>query len=104
MSVILDERYAELAAQFQREQIALLRQTLKKYGVIGKAAQDICGEFSFDLAMLFDQGELDLGGESYRPCVAFTADEETFYVQPADVEYHEYAFGTTAEVFESEKP
>jgi len=50
--------------------------------------------------MLFDQGELDLGGESYRPCVTFTANENTFYVQPANIEYHEYAFGTTAEVFE----
>ena len=102
MSVVLDERYADLAAQFQRAQISILRNTLKKYGVVGKAARDICGEFSFDLAMLFDQGALDAEGESYRPCVAFTADEETFYVQPADIEYHEYAFGTTAEVFESE--
>lgn len=102
MSVVLDERYADLAAQFQRAQISILRNTLKKYGVVGKTARDICGEFSFDLAMLFDQGELDAEGESYRPCVAFTADEETFYIQPAHIEYHEYAFGTTAEVFESE--
>ena len=102
MSVVLDERYADLAAQFQRAQISILRNTLKKYGVVGKAARDICGEFSFDLAMLFDQKANDAEGESHRPCVAFTADEETFYVQPADIEYHEYAFGTTAEVFESE--
>lgn len=104
MSVVLDERYADLAAQFQRTQISMLRKVLKKYGVVDEAARDICGEFSFDLAMLLDQGELDLGGESYRPCVAFTADEETFYVQPADIGYHEYAFGTTAEVFEEREP
>jgi hypothetical protein len=100
LSVVLDERYAELAAQFQRTQISMLRTVLKKYGVVGQSARDICGEFSFDLAMLFDQGELDLGGESYRPCVTFTADEDTYYVQTADIEYHEYAFGTTAEIFE----
>jgi hypothetical protein len=46
----------------------MLPRALNKYGVVGKAARDICGEFSFDLAMLFDQGELDIGGESYRPC------------------------------------
>lgn len=102
LSVVLDDRYEDLAAQFQRAQIAMLRKALEKYGVVGKAARGICGEFSFDLAMLFDQGELDFDGESYRPCVAFTSDEEIFYVQPADIEYHEYAFGTTAEVFESE--
>jgi hypothetical protein len=103
LRVVLDERYADLAAQFQRAQIAMLRDTLKKYGVVGNAARDICGEFSFDLAMVFDQGELDLDGSSYRSCVTFTADEEVFYVQPVDVQYHEYAFGTTAEVFESER-
>ncbi len=78
----------------------MLRKVLKKHGVVGQSARDICGEFSFDLAMLFDQGEFDLGGEGYRPCVAFTADEDTFYVQTAGIEYHEYAFGTTAEIFE----
>src|SRR5689334_23003813 len=104
LSVVLDERYADLAAQFQREQVELLRKALKKHNVVGKVARDICGEFTFDLSMLFDQGEFDLGGEAYRPSVAFTTDEDTFYVQPADVEYHEYAFGTTADVFESEKP
>jgi hypothetical protein len=52
LRVVLDERYADLAAQFQRAQIAMLRNTLNKYGVIGDAARDICGEFSFDLAMI----------------------------------------------------
>jgi hypothetical protein len=68
LSVVLHGRYADLAAQFQRAQIGMLPRALNKYGVVGKAARDICGEFSFDLAMLFDQGELDIGGESYRPC------------------------------------
>lgn len=102
LSVVLDDRYADLAAQFQRTQIAMLRSTLKKYGVVGEAARQICGDFSFDLAVLFDQGELDLDRVTYRPCVAFTPDEETFYIQPAEVEYHDYAFGTTAEIFEAE--
>jgi len=100
MDVVLDDRYGDLAAEFQREQVRALRRALLKYRVEPGLAKQICGEFSFDLAMMFDQGEFDLGGETYRPCVAFTADEEVFYVQPASIEYHEYAFGTTAEIFE----
>ena len=103
MNAVLDDRYGDLAAEFQRAQVRALRSTLLKYGIEAGLAQEVCGDFSFDLAMMFDQGEFDLDGSSYRPCVAFTADEEVFYVQPANVEYHEYAFGTTREIFESHK-
>ena len=40
LSVVLDERYADLAAQFQRAQIGILRNTLKKYGSGAAAALD----------------------------------------------------------------
>ena len=100
MDAVLDERYGDLAAEFQREQVRALRRALLKYGVEPGLAKQICGEFSFDLAMMFDQGEIALGGDSYRPCVAFTADDEVFYIQPASIDYHDYAFGTTAEIFE----
>jgi len=103
LNAVLDDRYGDLAAEFQRAQVSALRRALLKYGIERDLAKKICGEFSFDLAMMFDQGEFDFDGDSYRPCVAFTADEEVFYVQPANIEYHEYAFGTTAEVFESDK-
>lgn len=101
MSTVLDDKYEELAAQFQFQQIVILKNTLKKYGVVGEVAKEICGDFSFDLAMLLDQGEIDSEGETYRPSIAFTADEKVFFVQTAEIEFHDYAYGTTAEVFES---
>lgn len=101
MSTVLDDKYEELAAQFQYQQILILKNTLKKYGVLGELAKEICGDFSFDLAMLIDQGELDSGGETYRPSIAFTSDEEVYFVQTEEVEFHEYAYGTTANIFET---
>lgn len=103
MSIVRSDEYEDLAADFQYEQVRLLRAVLKKYGVTGAQAKEICGEFTFDLSMLFDQGEFELGGETYRPCICFTPDEEKFHVQSAGVEFHEYAFGTVADIFESER-
>jgi hypothetical protein len=99
MSTIMDSRYELLAAQFQYQQIALLKAALDKHGIATELAQEICGDFTFELAMLFDQGEIEMDGLGYRPTVAFTADEDTFYVQPDDVEYHLHAFNSTQEVF-----
>jgi len=99
VDIIDKEKYEALAEKFQREQVDLLKQTLKKFGVEAAVAKEICGEFSFDLSMLFDQGELLLGKDVFRPVVAFTPDEENFLVQPAGVEFHEYAFGTVADAY-----
>ncbi len=99
--VVLDqERYEILAEKFQREQVSLLRSALKQHGIAGDTAREICGVFSFDLAMVFDQGELELDQKSFRPVVAFTADEEEFLVQPARVSFHEHAYGTVADEFD----
>jgi hypothetical protein len=97
MSTTMDSRYEHLAAQFQYQQIALLKAALDKHGVAPALALEICGDFTFDLSMLFDQGEIALEGQGYRP--TFTADEENFLVQPDDVEYHQHAFNSTQEVF-----
>jgi hypothetical protein len=99
MSTIMDSRYEQLAAQFQYQQIALLKAALGKHGIAPALAQEICGDFTFDLSILIDQGEIELDGAGYRPTIAFTADEDTFYVQPDDVEYHVHAFNSTQEVF-----
>jgi hypothetical protein len=99
MTTTMDSRYEPLAAQFQYQQIALLRAALDKHGIAPDLAQEICGDFTFDLSVLFDQGEIELEGQGYRPTVAFTADEENFLVQPDDVEYHQHAFNSTQEVF-----
>src|SRR3970282_1053875 len=100
MAILVNDKYKLLAAKFQYQQILMLKQTIEKYGVQSELAKNICGDFTFDLSVMFDQGEIELDGETFRPCIAFTADEEDYYVQPADVEYHEYAYGTTNEVFE----
>ena len=100
MVTLEEERYELLAEKFQREQISLLRSTLKHHGINDDLSREICGDFSFDLAMLFDQGELEHKGESYRPCVAFTSDEDEFFVQTASISFHEHCFGTVADVFD----
>jgi len=102
MNTILDEMYEPLAAEFQYAQVRLLKSVLSKYGVTGEQAKSICSEFTFSLSVLFDQGEVQHKGETYRPSISFTADEETFIAQPGNLAYHEYAFGTTADIFESE--
>lgn len=96
------EEYEELCAAFQRQWIEALRDTLRKHEVSAPSAKAICGEFSFDLSMLFDQGELEHKGTSYRPVVAFTDDEkeERLIVRTDGPAFHEYAFGTTAEAYE----
>ena len=104
MEIIEDDKYQELCAEFQYQWIVLLRDTLKKHGVPESEAKAICGDFSFDLSMLFDQGEIEHEGSTYRPVVAFTEDEEEplLIVQSGGSEFHEYAFGTTDEAFETE--
>lgn len=100
MQVSYDDKYADLAAAFQYEQVRRLKAVLEQHGVSREVAKAICGDFTFELAMLLDQGELTVDGESYSPCLAFAPEnDETLYAQPAAVEYHEYAFGTTADVF-----
>ena len=100
MEIIDKEKYEALAEKFQREHVDRLKQTLSKFGVGHTVAKEICGEFSFELSMLFDQGELTLEKEIFRPVVAFTSDEETFLVQPASVAFHEYVFGTVADAYD----
>ncbi len=96
------EKLESLCAEFQRQWIASLRDTLKKHSIPDEVAKSICGEFSFDLSMLFDQGEIECEGRSYRPFVAFTddADEPHIVVEANGPQFHEYAFGTTEEAYE----
>lgn len=100
MKIVDDDRYEALCAGFQYQWTATLRDTLKKYDVPAETAKKICGDFSFDLSMMFDQGEIKSGRDTYRPVVAFTddADQPTLIYQDGGAEFHEYAFGTAAEV------
>lgn len=96
MKVEQSSSYEQLGAEFQFQWIGLLREDLKRHGVEPELAHKVCGDFTFDLSMLIDQGELDLGRESYRPVIGFTEDQETLLVQPPDFEFHEYAFGNAS--------
>ena len=102
MNIIISDLYESLASQFQREQIRMLKAVLEKNGLDRETSKKICEEYSFNFAVFLDQGEVEFGEDSYRPTVAFTADEETYFAQPLEVEYHAYALGTSDEVFSSE--
>jgi hypothetical protein len=103
MKIIEGDNYEELCAEFQFEWVDMLRKTLAKHGVPAETAKKICGDFTFDLSMLFDQGELESNGNTYRPLVGFTddAEEASLTLQEGTVELHEHAYGTTTEVFRS---
>ncbi|MEY2149337.1 MULTISPECIES: hypothetical protein [Rhodanobacter] len=96
------DQYQDLCGEFQTQWVALLRDTLRKHGIPDRSAKSICGDFSFDLSMLFDQGELEYKGTAYRPVVAFTDDDESAKVvlRTDGPQFHEYAFGTTADAYD----
>lgn len=104
MKLTESDIYENLCAEFQYQWIISLRDTLKKHGVPTFIAKEICGDFSFDLSMIFDQDEINHNGTSYRPVVTFTDDDEedpTLLSPDSSVEFHEYAYGTTDEAYES---
>lgn len=96
------DKLESLCAEFQHQWISALRDTLKRHEIPREVAKSICGEFSFDLSMLFDQGEIDYEGNTYRPFVAFTDDGDapSLVIEPNGPQFHEYAFGTTEEAYE----
>jgi len=100
MHINNSEQYEEIAAEFQFQQILLLKETLKKHGVDLKLAQEICGDFTFDLGMLIDQGEIKADQKSYQIQVCFNSDESELIVKNEEFEFHEYAFGNTSEAFD----
>lgn len=99
MEVEVTEEYEELATEWQYQVILLLKEKLKKHGVADDVAKEVIGDFTFDLSMLHDQGEIKVNGRSFNPRISFddfggkliTSDEET--------NLHEYAFGSTSEAF-----
>ena len=97
------DKLESLCADFQMQWIVRLRDSLKKHGISNEIAKTICGDFSFDLSMLFDQGEIEFEGSTYRPFISFTndGDEPCLIVEPNGPQFHEYAFGTTDEAYET---
>ena len=100
MEVVNNEKYEELAAEWQYQMICILKDTLKKHKIDSDKAKEICGDFSFDLAMLQDQGEIRVEREEYRPVICFeNTEEELMYNSDDDFQLHDYAFGNSDEAF-----
>lgn len=98
MEIIESEKYEEFGLELQCDIIKRLNETLKKHNIKEDLRKEICGDFIFDFSMLFDQEEV-LGSV---PFIGFFK-EDKMYLKDENFEYHEYAFGNTDEVFESEE-
>jgi hypothetical protein len=59
------EKFESLSADFQRQWITELRDTLKRHDIPTEVAKSICGDFSFHLSMIFDQGEINYEEQTY---------------------------------------
>lgn len=101
MEIVNDESYEELAAEWQYQMIEILKKTLNKYGIEKEKSKEICGDFAFDLAMLQDQGQIEVNGDEYRPVICFESmDGKLKYNSDEDFQLHDYAFGNTDEAFD----
>jgi len=101
MEIIINEKYGELAVEWQYQMLCILKESLKKHSIENSKAKDICGDFTFDFAMLQDQGEIRVEKEQYRPVICFeNTKEELIYNSDDNIQLHEYAFGNTDEAFE----
>lgn len=100
--IIETDEYEELAAEWQYQMIMALKETLEKHKIDAKKSKKICGDFSFNLAMLQDQGKIKLNDKEYRPVICFDdLKKNLHYNSGEDFELHDYAFGDTDEIFEN---
>jgi hypothetical protein len=100
VETIKDNSYEDLAMEFQYKVVGALDEILKKKGIGDKDRLDICGELSFDLAMILDDRPIELGGKEYQSTVCFESDGKLFV--NAGVLFHEYAFGVASGYFEEQ--
>ncbi|MEH6450950.1 MAG: hypothetical protein V7765_19955 [Oleispira sp.] len=99
MEIKLEEEYENLATEWQYQMILLLKEKLKKNGVSDESAKEIIGEFTFDLSMLHDQGEIKVDGKSFNPRICFDDFSGNLIGTDEETNLHEYAFGSTSEAF-----
>lgn len=100
MEIIKDDCYEDLAMEFQYRVVGALDKVLVKKGISDKDRLDICGELSFDLAMILDDTALEVGGKEYQAALGFEAESKLFV--NAGVLFHEYAFGVSSGYFEEQ--
>ena len=100
METIKDNSYEDLAMEFQYKVVKALDAILKKKGIADKDRLDICGELSFDVAMILDDKPIEFGGKEYQSTICFESDGKLFI--NAGVLMHEYAFGVASGYFEEQ--
>lgn len=99
MELKFSAEYEELSLEWQYQLICLLRDKLEKFEVPEEIAKEIVGEFTFDFAMLHDQGEIKLQGKQFNPKIAFDNLAGSLICSSEESCLHEYAFGSTSEAY-----
>jgi len=102
MKVKSDDKlqYEAVAVEWLIQMNSKLKNVLKKNNVPKNIQEEICGEFSFDLAMLQDQGKIKTGSQAYRPVICFEDNEQQLVFASDDkFQLHEYVYGVVEELF-----
>lgn len=103
MKINTSDVYEELAAEWQYQMLTILKETLSKHNVANDVAKEICGDFAFDLAMLQDQGEINVNSAQFRPVICFDNFEGELHFNTDDqFQLHDYAYGNNSELFQNE--
>ena len=100
MQIRQDESYEGIAAEYQYQVIAMLGAALERTALSEKQRREVCEIFTFDMAMLHDQGEVRVEGHECQPVLAFQAGVELL-IPNEQFELHECALGNVSEYFES---
>ncbi len=100
MKLELSADYYELASEWQKSLTRLLEAELCKRGIDPDTAQDICGDFIFNVSMLHDQGEIKHGSAEYNPRICFHDFNESLLSIDEDTYLHEFAFKSVATAFD----
>ncbi len=99
MELKTSDEHEQLAIEWQHLMIAILKEKLNKFSVEDDLAKEIVGEFVFDFAMLHDQGEITVNGESYNPRIVFDDFNGNLISSEEESNLHVYAFGSTSDAY-----
>lgn len=99
MELIITDEYDQLAIEWQHQMIAILKEKLSKFEVDDDVAEEIVGEFAFDFALLHDQGEITVNGESYNPRICFDDYNDSLIASEEGSTLHDYAFDSVSEIY-----
>jgi len=100
MNLELSPEYYEMAAEWQRSLVRLLKEELRKRKIDAETSRDICGDFIFNVSMLHDQGEIRYNGAELNPKISFDNFEGSLLSTSEDTYLHEFAYRSAGEVFD----